>query len=251
MKSVCLLTALLLSLPLIPAAAQPAASAQEEIEAKLSVYIWAKGTYGDLLDKDGNLLYKYTPPEVKMAGSSGEVVDLKVFPNRRTPFLDYKGSPTLQFFKEIKVEGQPEPRRQIIGQTVLPPTTRSALLLFSPKDQAMSAFNVYPLLDVSETIPAGKALVYNFCRFNIAAQFGSDPVFQMKPQERRIADLRPKDYFLQYQFWILDKNQWRKAYSSKKAVDPQSSLILIVHHRMNGDGTVNPRLVDMLTLSAK
>ena len=191
------------------------------------------------------------PPEVKMAGPNGEVIDLMVFPNRRTPFVKYQGGPNLQFFKEIKVEGQADVQRQVIGQVQLPVATQSALLLFYPRDQAMSSFNVYPLLNVSQSVPAGKALVFNTCPFNIAAQLGSSPVFQMKPQEQRLADIRPKDFFLQYQFWMPNKNEWRKAYSSKKAVDPESSLILILHPRMNGDGSMNPRLIDMLSLSAK
>ena len=37
----------------------------------------------------------------------GTVIDLMVFPNRRTPFVKYQGTPKLQFFKEIKVEGRP------------------------------------------------------------------------------------------------------------------------------------------------
>jgi hypothetical protein len=239
-----------LLLPLVVAKAQPGEPA-EEIEAQLSVYVWAKGTYGDLYDKDGKLIHKYTPPEVKFARSNGDIVNMNVYPNRRTPFQNYVGSPTVQLFKEVKVEGQPEAQRHVIGQVALPLATKSALLLFYPLDQAMSTFNVYPLLDVSESIPAGKAMVFNTCPFNIGVQLGTDPGFQMKAQERRLADLRPKDFFLQYQFWIPIKNEWRKAYSSKKAVDPESSLILIVHPRRNGDGSINPRLVDMLTLSAK
>ena len=230
---------------------QPSTGSDEEVVAQIAVYIWAKGSYGDLLDRDGNLIYKYTPPEVKMAGPNGEVIDLMVFPNRRTPFVKYQGAPNLQFFKEIKVEGQADVQRQVIGQVQLPVATQSALLLFYPRDQAMSSFNVYPLLNVSQSVPAGKALVFNTCPFNIAAQLGSSPVFQMKPQEQRLADIRPKDFFLQYQFWMPNKTEWRKAYSSKKAVDPESSLILILHPRMNGDGSMNPRLIDMLSLSAK
>ena len=230
---------------------QPSTPSAEEVVTQIAVYIWAKGSYGDVLDRDGNLIYKYTPPEVKMAGPNGEVIDLMVFPNRRTPFLEYKGAPNLQFFKEIKIEGQTEVQRQVVGQVQLPLATRSVLLLFYPIDQAMSSFNVYPLLNVSQAIPPGKALVFNTCPFNIGAQFGSAPAFQMKPQEQRLTDLKPKDFFLQYQFWMPNKNEWRKAYSSKKAVDPESSLIIIVHPRMNGDGSMNPRLLDMLSLSAK
>ena len=51
-----------------------------------------------------------------MAGPNGEVIDLMVFPNRRTPFVKYQGGPNLQFFKEIKVEGQADVQRQVIGQ---------------------------------------------------------------------------------------------------------------------------------------
>lgn len=239
-----------LSFPLLQITGQPSEQTEEDIQANISVYIWAKGTYGDLFDKDGNLTYKYTPPEVKMAGTDGRVIDLDVFPNRRTSFHNYKGSPSLKFFKEVQVEGNPELQKQIIAQISLPTTTKSALLLFYPSDQAMSTFNIYPLLNVSESIPSGKAMVFNTCPFNIGAQFGTEPAFEMKPQERLLADLRPKDYFLQYQFWVPNQNEWKKAYSSKKSVDPESSLILIVHPRMNSDGTVNPRLIDMLSLSA-
>ena len=91
------------------------------------------------LDRDGNLIYKYTPPEVKMAGPNGEVIDLMVFPNSPYSFVKYQGGPNLQFFKEIKVEGQADVQRQVIGQVQLPVATQSALLLFYPRDQAMSS----------------------------------------------------------------------------------------------------------------
>ena len=82
---------------------QPSTGSDEEVVAQIAVYIWAKGSYGDLLDRDGNLIYKYTPPEVKMAGPNGEVIDLMVFPNRRTPFVKYQGAQICSFLKRSRL----------------------------------------------------------------------------------------------------------------------------------------------------
>ena len=182
---------------------------------------------------------------MKFADASGKVVDMDVYPNRRTPFMKYKGSPNIQFFRDVKLKGQDQAIRQPVGQITLPATTRSALLMFYPLNPEMTTFNVFPLTDVAETIPAGKALVFNTCPFDVGVQMGGEPGFQLAAQKRQFADLKPEDYFLQFQFWVRNKNEWSKVYSSKKAIHPESSLILIIHPREN-----NPRLVDMLALSA-
>jgi hypothetical protein len=219
------------------------------VEAKIAVYIWAKGSFGDEFDRDGKLVAKYNPPEVKFANANGQLVDMNVYPGRRTPFQKYKGVSQIQFFREFMVEGEEEPRRYTVGQVVLPEKTSSALLIFYPKDKAMTAFNVYPLLDVTENIPPGKALVYNTCPFEIGAKFGNVPGFQVPAQRSELTDLKPDQFsFLQFQFWVrkaTNSKEWTKAYSSKKAIHPESSIILIIHPKEN-----NPRLVDLLTLSA-
>ena len=51
----------------------------------------------DITDVDGNILYKYTPPEVKFKSVDLGVIDMDVYPNRRTSFHTYKGSPSLEF----------------------------------------------------------------------------------------------------------------------------------------------------------
>ncbi|MBT4224663.1 MAG: hypothetical protein HOD72_09395 [Opitutae bacterium] len=222
-----------------------------QLETEIAIYIWAKGSFGDELDKDGNIISRYTPPEVKFANADGQVVDMNVFPGRRTPFQKYKGVAQIQFFREFLVKGEEEPRRYPVGQVVLPETTRSALLILYPKDKAMTVFTVYPLLDVSENIPPGKALVYNTCAFEIGAQLGKVAGFQVAPQRSILADLKPDQHsFLQFQFWVRNGGDWSKAYSSKKAIHPESSVILIIHPKQNSDGSINPRLVDLLTLSA-
>jgi len=225
-----------------------------QVEAKIAVYIWAKGSFGDELDKDGNIIARYTPPEVKFANANGQVVDLNVYPGRRSPFQKYKGVSQIQFFREFMVKGEEEPRRYTVGQVVLPEATRSALFIFYPKDKAMTAFNVYPLLDVTENIPPGKALVYNTCPFEIGAQLGKLPGFKVTAQGSALTDLKPDQHsFLQFQFWVrkaTNSKEWSKAYSSKKPIHPESSVILIIHPRQNSDGSINPRLLDLLTLSA-
>jgi len=224
------------------------------VETKIAVYIWAKGSFGDELDKDGNIIAKYTPPEVKFANANGQVVDLNVYPGRRTSFQKYKGISQIQFFREFMVEGEEEPRRYTVGQVVLPEASRSALLIFYPRDKAMTAFNVHPVFDVTEIIPPGKALVWNWCSFDIGAQLGKVAGFQVAPQRSILKDLKPDQHsFLQFQFWVrkaTNSKEWNKAYSSKKAIHPESSVILIIHPKVNSDGSINPRLVDLLTLSA-
>jgi len=97
-------------------------------------------------------------------------------------------------------------------------------------------------------------LVYNTCAFEIGAQLGKVAGFQVAPQRSILTDLKPDQHsFLQFQFWVrkaTNSKEWSKAYSSKKPIHPESSVILIIHPKQNSDGSINPRLVDLLTLSA-
>tara|TARA_Y100000588_G_C14018178_1_gene823008 strand:+ start:46 stop:813 length:768 start_codon:yes stop_codon:yes gene_type:complete len=235
--------------------AGPAFSQEKEkeplVKVRISAYIWATGDYGDELDRDGNLIAEYKPPEVKFQNASKQIFDMKVYPGRRTPYMTYQGPATLQFFREVEVEGSPDNQRLDVGNVKFPEGTVSALLILYPQDKAMTGFHVYPLLNVSENIPIGKALVYNTCPFEIGAQIGQEAGFQLAAQRSQLVNLTPdQNSFMYTQFWVRNVNQWRRAYGSKKPIHPQSRLIMIVHPKKNRDGTVNRKLVDLLTLSA-
>ena len=224
---------------------------EELIETEIAIYVWAQGQYGDITDVDGNILYKYTPPEVKFKSVDLGVIDMDVYPNKRTSFKAYKGKPLIEFFKEIKTQGQGDPQRHVVAQVQLPPETDSAILLFYPVDQAMSSFRVYPLLNTKKSIPEGHALIFNTTPFDIGGQFGNSPGFELGPNKRHLALLQPQDYFLRCQFWVRKGNEWAKAYSTKKAIKPNGRFVYIVHPRRNSDGSINPRLLDLLSLSAQ
>jgi len=227
------------------------AKKEPTVNVRVSAYIWATGDYGDKLDKDGNVISKYKPPEVKFENASRQVVNMEVFPGRRSPYVSYQGPATLKFFQEIEVEGSAESQRMPVGQVQFPEGTSSALLMFYPLDNAITSFHVYALLNVSENIPVGKALVYNTCPFEIGAQVGPEAGFQLAAKRSQLVSLTTyQNSFMYMQFWVRDVNQWRKAYGSKKPIHPESRLIMIVHPKKNRDGTVNRKLVDLLTLSA-
>jgi hypothetical protein len=221
------------------------------INVKLAAYIWAKGNFGDQFDLEGNLVAKYTPPVVKYSNKNGDVVDMGVYPGQRTKFMNYQGPASIQFFKEMDVEGQDKPAQISVGQVTLPVLTRSALLLFYPKDQAMTSFHVYPLLNVSD-VSFGKALVYNTCPYEILGKFGNEPNFSLQPQRSQLVNLKPDEFHsIVFQFAIQTKKGWYPIYNSSTSVHPQSSMIMIVHPQLNGDGTINRRLLDLLTMSAR
>ena len=88
----------------------------------------------------------------------------------------------------------------------------------------MSSFRVYPLLNTKKSIPEGQALIFNTTPFDIGAQFGTEPAFEMKPNKRFLLTCSLKTTFFRYQFWVRKGNEWKKPTPLKKLSSPTVDL---------------------------
>lgn len=105
--------------------------------------------------------------------SSGETLDIDVYPSTRSRRLKYRGPQQLTFFRESEaLAPEGEPIRTPVGRVTLDGLHPRYLLLFAKKSGDTERYSIFAIPDTSENFKAGSYRFLNLAPFKVAIKMG-------------------------------------------------------------------------------
>ncbi|WP_269522706.1 hypothetical protein [Coraliomargarita parva] len=222
-----------------------AVETEESRELSFQVYLWQGGTPAGVktIKKPGSdtnrndeaegifLMDAYEPPLIQYCPTGiNEAVQVNALEQRLSPRYKYTGTGPLQFFQDIPQSDGTIQRKQL-GIVDLPANDQHALLIFYPKKLG-GGYDIYPINNSLESIPAGKSRIYNLTTTPIACMFNEQSL-RLMPGGSDTASLGPQeDFFVVVRIGAPnEEGKWRERYAQRLRVNPEASILTLIYKK--------------------